>query len=336
MKNFILFFLLIFFFTESLFAESPKTSSPVKTDENLVIFASDMHLIKKAELRVASKGEKGIHQRYYSKLQPGEWLIEYDTKENFRIFIRQILAMNPRPAAVVLLGDIGSDYDQAIYQEYRSMLQPLSDAGIPYWNIIGNHDHFDNYYAVFPEEKEKSIVSAERWGSFRIELPEIDLVLMETFAPKRGDREGPFDRFFSSKENEFYEKNPSHYIYEGWFTPDQRKWLKEQLTKDSKKPVFVCGHHPIQMDFVFPEHVQYSNFQGWICGHYHIFSQNVRSGSNRSLLLPGLGVPGIGWNLDPPGYVKMKIGPNTYQFQYCTLDPSQPQNGKTYKFPVLK
>ncbi|MDO5580684.1 MAG: metallophosphoesterase [Planctomycetia bacterium] len=315
-------------------AKSSEKISP-KTDKNLVVFASDMHLIKKVELRVGKKGEKGIHQRYYTKMQPGEWLIEYDTKENLRLFIQKMLAMNPRPAAVLFLGDIASDTDQEIYSIYRSLLKPLADAGIPYWNIPGNHDHFDNYYSIFPEERKKSIVPVEKWGAYRVELPAVDFVLMETFAPKKGDRNGSFDRFFKQKERDFYKKYPNYYVYEGWFTPEQHQWLKEQLQKNPAKPIFLCGHHPMQMEFVFPEHDQFPNFQGWICGHYHTFYQIVREGSNRSIVLPGLGVPGIGWNLDPPGYVIMKMEPNQYRFQYCTLNPSEPQNGRTFIFPIL-
>ena len=324
---------LLILFRATAFSEEQPGTVPI--DSNLVVFASDMHLGPNPEIRVAKKREKGIFLRYYQKpIEKEERVIEYDSRATFRRFVREVMAMNPRPAEVLLLGDIASNTGRPTYAEYREMLRPFDQAGIKYRNIMGNHDHFENFYSCFPD-KGQSLVDIERWQGFRIELPRVDLVLMQTFAPRGGDRKGSLLRLMTNEEKAYMKQKSDAFIYIGWLIPEQRNWMKEQACLHPSKPILFCGHHPVELEKSFPDYKTLANFQGWICGHYHHFYQTNRQNSNRLLYLPSTGAPGIGYNTDGPGYVIMKITDKDYRFTFITFDPQERKNGETIVWPVL-
>ena len=319
---------------------SKESKEFVSVDPNLVIFVSDMHLAPKPEIRLAQKQTKGVFLRYYQKpVEKDEKILYYDTRASFQRFIQEVLAMNPRPSAVFLLGDIASNTEKKTYDEFRRMLRSFDQADIKYWTIMGNHDNFDNFYSCFPDNG-KSLVDKERWQGYRIELPLVDFVLMQTYAPRGGDRQGSLLRLMSEEEKEYMKKNSTAFIYEGWITPEQCQWMKKQAQINPSKPILFCGHHPIDLEKSFPDYKSLPNFQGWINGHYHTFYQSKTKNINgqkscRSLFLPSSGTPGIGFNTDSPGYVILKITDQDYRFTCITFKADDSKNKTTITWPLL-
>lgn len=57
--------------------------------------------------------------------------------ERLRRVVQQVAALQPRPVAVLLSGDLADDPSDAAYEQVHELLAPL---GIPIHAIPGNHD----------------------------------------------------------------------------------------------------------------------------------------------------------------------------------------------------
>lgn len=339
MKNVLLHLLTILFFSSfvsSSQAESP-TAPPV--DNNLVILASDAHFAPEPLVRYAvpvmDKGEPTIDFTYEKTNRPGEYRVEIDTQANLRQFVAEVLAMNPRPACVILLGDDVQIPEESSYRSFRTFFKPWDDAGIRYVKIMGNHDHpivresNSSYLAVFPETQTASISPSPLWQAFKVSLPALDFVILETFDPLRND----YKNWFSPEQIQKYGSNDTYLRYYGAFLPDQRKWLKSVLdSQPADRPLFFCGHHLVNFDSFLPEYRNYPQLQGWIHGHFHKFYLPKELGI-RALSLPSSGVLGVGKRQIWPSYVKMEILDKSYRFTLQSLDKNAPENGRVLEFP---
>jgi len=251
-------------FVTSAFAEE------VPVDENLFVLLSDVH----------------IHQ-VPIVVKPG---LEFDSQANFSRCLREVLAMNPRPAAVIFLGDLQHiGLSDEPYQIFRELLKPLDESGIPYFLTLGNHDQPGRFFKVFPEWKEKMVAGAAWNASFK----NVDFITIETTDYKNGAR--------------------------GIVPEAQRKWMNELLAKETK-PVFICGHHGWPTMEEKPEMTN-PYIQAWLCGHFHDFVQNNYPDEGvREVRIPTTAHSG-----NPiSGYVVMRVEKDGFRFTYKPLrDDSQ-------------
>ncbi|MDO4570385.1 MAG: metallophosphoesterase [Planctomycetia bacterium] len=138
--------------------------------------------------------------------------------QRFNAVVRQLLAMNPRPANLLIYGDVAFDEGKVEeYQLFRELIQPIELAGIRWEVAMGNHDRLDNYRRAFPERFEKPFIIENKLIT-KVETPCADFLLLDSY--KKGCVEGEID-------------------------PAQREWLRETL-KTYTKPLFVGCHHPLQ------------------------------------------------------------------------------------------
>ena len=67
--------------------------------------------------------------------------------ENFLPARKEILALRPRPAVMIVAGDCafnqGNPGDYAVLAE---LVLPIREAGIPIHFVMGNHDNVENFY----------------------------------------------------------------------------------------------------------------------------------------------------------------------------------------------
>ena len=56
---------------------------------------------------------------------------------------QQVLSLNPKPAFLIFCGDMANFGGARMLQGWNSVMQPLRDAGIPVYVVIGNHELFD-------------------------------------------------------------------------------------------------------------------------------------------------------------------------------------------------
>ena len=138
--------------------------------------------------------------------------------DNLMLIVQRILTDNNRlPAGVIINGDAANrDGNPLEYANLKNILAPLSEAGIPVYITMGNHDRRDTFFAAFPDQKGETPIANGRRIDI-IETPKCYLILLDTL--------------------ESVNKTP------GVLGPLQRSWLIETLSGLKDKPVILIGHH---------------------------------------------------------------------------------------------
>lgn len=171
--------------------------------------------------------------------------------------VKEILAMRPLPANVVVFGDVAWDY--GLEDDYRyaaELLKPLADAGIGITLGMGNHDRRASFFSVFPDYRHTTKV-AGRVVSV-VELPFVDLVLLDSLAEKPG---------LAPRQST---------TVSGEIDDAQLEWLKG-FVADSAKPVIIGAHHPLgELPQVVELITGSHNVAGYINGHNHVWDKKVR------------------------------------------------------------
>ena len=180
--------------------------SPGGKDENLTVFVTDIHV-------------SGLPDAFP---KPCERLAR---------FVDEVLAMNPRPARVVSLGDLA--YLHGLPEDYaksKPLLKKLADAGIELVFAMGNHDRRSAFKESWPEYVAKSLVPGRIVNI--VSLGTADLVVL--------------DGLQGSDERARTDAGPG----QAKLFPDVFAWCKKELPK-RERPFFVCAHWPIQ-EFTYP------------------------------------------------------------------------------------
>ncbi len=189
-------------------------------------------------------------------------------REGLSRSVREILALSPRPANVILYGDLA--YLVGNPEEYillKELLSPLDAAGIRWHPVMGNHDRRAPFHAAFPERKVETQVP-DRVVSV-VETPRADFILLDScLAPSDAAGEpGPVN---------------------GGIDDQQAAWLRETLS-NYKKPVFIGAHHPIHETQVGPLLIATPAVVGYIHGHEHAWRTHGSNPSVPTLCLPSTG-----------------------------------------------
>ena len=182
----------------------------IPVDENLVVVMTDIH-----QGTTLPKGRGAI---------PAPQLLK---ERRFHQACERIAAMNPRPAHVILLGDIAYlDGAMVDYEKAKESFDLLDKAKIAWTATLGNHDRIENFFAVFPEKKLETEPVPGRLTR-KIETPNADILLLDTHQ----ESDTPIEK-----------ENPG----DGALDDAQRTWLAEQVAdyNVSKKRFFVGSHHP--------------------------------------------------------------------------------------------
>ncbi len=218
----------------------------VPLDQNLVALFADLHITTDA---------KNPHQR-----------------EGFSTCVRDVLALNPRPAHVLFYGDLSFNHgDTNDYRLLKELVKPLEDAGVRWWACFGNHDRRGSFLSVFPERKEAAPLVPDRMASV-VSTPYADFILLDSCL------EGPVN---------------------GGLDDAQRAWLERTLAK-ATKPVFVGAHHPIKETGVADLLASGNVRAAYLYGHNHKWLQQSEAGVE-TLCLPSTGHWG------DIGYVLVKL-----------------------------
>ncbi|MDO4584133.1 MAG: metallophosphoesterase [Planctomycetia bacterium] len=208
--------------------------------------------------------------------------------EKFREVCRMILALRPRPAAVVLVGDlVDSRGDREGYKAVRKELEPLMAVGIPLQFCLGENDCRTTLFEVFPEYRQEKSLVAERWVN-RLEMPRADFLLLDTSEENLGNT--------------------------------QETWLKTTLEtyRQSGKPVFVVSHHPLaEVKWEGTETLPPS-FVAWIHGHSHGWNDRSKD-TPRTLSLQSTAYSADG--ADHQGFCYLQLDRYEFICRPVTFDP---------------
>lgn len=176
-----------------------------------------------------------------------------DTTAYLRRCVAKLNALAPRPHALVITGDLA---DFGAPQEYASLRHELSLLEMPYYLMVGNHDHRENLRAAFPEHA--YLGSGPGYVQYAIDFDEISLLALDTQdLPNSGGR----------------------------LDDERLSWLAAQLEARRGKTVMIGMHHPpfscgidhMDRQALAPADAQrleallsgYDNVERLICGHVH-------------------------------------------------------------------
>jgi hypothetical protein len=228
-----------------IFGQSPDKAS---LDPDLVVLFSDTHLPGRIP---------GAHQL-----------------DAMQIAVRQVLAMRPLPANLLVLGDFCHLYGYPEdYAVCRKQIQPLKDAGIAVSLAMGNHDRHETFFAEFPEylalskvKKGADPMFASCPDGYRrmvsvVETPNADIILLDSCL------DGPVP---------------------GAIDDAQRAWLAKTL-KACRKPVLVASHHPINETKLGEALSASPTCAGYIHGHDHRWRETEFDERLPILCLPSVG-----------------------------------------------
>jgi len=174
--------------------------------------------------------------------------------------VRDVLAHSPRPANVLLYGDLSVNVGEPDdYRTLKALLKPLEDAGVRWHATLGNHDRRESFFSVFPELRLEPPPVPGRHVSV-VSTPRADFILLDSCI--EGSVGGGID-------------------------DAQRAWLAETLARASK-PVFVGAHHPLKETAVAGLLAACTRVKGYIYGHNHAWRLQ-REESVDTLCLPSTG-----------------------------------------------
>lgn len=229
---------------------------------------------------------------------------------NLRLAIEQILALAPRPAAVIINGDlamsVGTPGD---YRRFADLIAPLR-ASLPVHLTLGNHDTRDEFLRAFPDLRSASQLQEHRYNGV-IDLPHARLVLLDSLkdTPAAPGRLGA----------------------------EQIRWMLEQADAGGKsRPIVLVSHHNPRVggdaihfpggiedtDAFWPELVARPQVKAFIHGHVHDWTLGMHSGIQvvntlASAMVADKKVSTNGWTLATftPEGVELQV--HTYQTDHA-------------------
>src|SRR5690348_1347790 len=90
--------------------------------------------------------------------------------DNLKHVCNEVVALSPRPAAVLVNGDCAYHTGEtADYETFLGLIRPMREHGLPLHLTLGNHDDRDHFWATLPKAEEHAKP-----------LPHRQIVVMET------------------------------------------------------------------------------------------------------------------------------------------------------------
>ncbi len=264
----------------------------ISIDPNKIVFISDTHITPKSP-------------------------------EHLRRFIQvcdEVAAMTPRPAFVIIMGDLITNGKLEEYKEFQKIVQKLDNEKIP-WNIvIGNHDRRELIFKAFPEKK-STIPEIPGKQILKLETEKVRILLFDS----RMDD----SRSWMAEKTKYPKRRP----WDGTMDEKSKKWLKSELDQ-SDKPVIVGAHHSAQETKLTEIMKDYPQARVYVHGHSHQCYSKVVDGID-SVSFPSL-ADNRPSDSDVIGYFVMTVKENKIIFTLQTLDKTDNRNGSEIIVPLVK
>src|SRR3954469_15864977 len=130
----------------------------------------------------------------------------------------EVIALEPRPAAVIVDGDLA--YLKGLAEDYATVvgsLKPLREAGMPVHLTLGNHDDRARFWEAIPRAEGAAARPVEDRQVLTIESPRANWFVLDSL-DKTNDPPGGLG-------------------------PKQLDWLGHALDSKADKPALVMVHH---------------------------------------------------------------------------------------------
>ena len=182
---------------------------------------------------------------------PGKMLdSRYHTADHLERAVAHLLALDPRPDAVAITGDL---VDAGSPAEYARLLELLAPLPVPIYVVPGNHDEREALRAAFGP---RGYLPAEGFLSYAVELGPLRLIGLDTNIPGAAG---------------------------GRLCPERLAWLDACLAGAPDRPTVILQHHPPfatgieQMDAMGLEGIdglaevvsRHRQVERILCGHVH-------------------------------------------------------------------
>jgi len=240
-----------------------------------------------------------LHIKQDAKLAYGR----VDTAAALARCIERVNALRPRPDAVVITGDL---VDIGRAEEYRCLRGYLDALAMPYYLLVGNHDHREHLRAAFPDHA--YLQQGGEFVQYALDLGPLRLIALDTQAPPTSG---------------------------GTLCASRLDWLSAELAAADGRPVVVAMHHPpfrtgiahmdaIGLDAaataVLAERIRpWPNVERILCGHLHRPIQ-VRFAGTLALTCPAPAHQ-VALDLDPAGPSAFVMEPGGFMLHLW--DPAQ-------------
>jgi 3',5'-cyclic AMP phosphodiesterase CpdA len=206
-----------------------------------------------------------------------------DTTVYLRACVAKLNALQPRPDALIITGDLA---DFGAVPEYESLRRELSVLAIPYYLVVGNHDHRASLQQVFPDHA--YLRCGPAFVQYTLDFDELALIVLDTQDPPNSG---------------------------GRLCTERLSWLAGELERQRDKTVMVAMHHPpfecgighMDKQALDPQDAErleallngYRNVERVICGHVHR-SAVTRFGNTMASICPSPAHQ-VAYDLSPDG-----------------------------------
>ncbi|MFW6162600.1 MAG: metallophosphoesterase family protein [Planctomycetota bacterium] len=223
--------------------------------------------------------------------------------------VREVLAAEPRPAGVLLAGDIAFNRGRkGDYEQFAESIRPLVQAKLPLHLLLGNHDSRENLFAVIEPERE-----APHKHAAVIRTPNANWFLLDSL----------------DKTNQTA----------GRLGPQQLAWLADALDEQAGKPVIVVAHHPLDpagqkrgktsalldsqelLDVLVPR----KHVKAFLHGHAHVWARRVTDGMHI------VSLPAVAYTFSkaqPSAWVLAEVREEGMVLELRCLDPNHKLHGQ--------
>ena len=229
--------------------------------------------------------------------------------ENFQRAREQYCAVNSRPAGLIVAGDCACNSGETgDYQRLRELTEPIR---MPVTFSLGNHDHRERFWEVFPQHRPAPLPVADRHVTL-IEAPHANWFVLDSL-----------DKTNSTP---------------GRMGKAQLRWLADELDRYPDKPALVVAHHyplpkddPAKLksalldtDELFDVILPRKQVKAYVFGHSHRWEH----AKIEDLHLVNL--PALAWLFDPKqprGWVDARLQAEGICLTPQCLNPSHEAHG---------
>lgn len=252
--------------------------------------ASETHWALLSDTHVA-----GNPQEVYRGFKP------YD---NLRTAVAQV--QTAAPQGVIINGDVARlAGEEAAYQQVTQLLNPISQQ-LPVHMTMGNHDSRENFYAVFGNRNDKTLVD-ERYVHV-VETPPVRMILLDSLL----------------------------YVNKvvGLLGKLQRSWLEMFLDSADPIPTLIFVHHTLgdgdadlqDVERMFDIIRPHPSVKAILYGHSHQYQYGEYEGIHL------INLPAVGYNFsdeEPVGWLEAKLTKRGGGFTLRTFGGNEVNNGQT-------
>lgn len=231
----------------------------------------------------------------------------------------EVLTLRPRPAAVIVAGDCAFNDGQAgDYAVVRELTEPLRQAGLTPWLMMGNHDRREKLWQAFPELKSRDQGLRPDKHVLLIESPHANWFLLDSM-----DGAG---------------------AVAGRMGEAQLQWLAKALDARPDKPALIVAHHYpetnkpgaggpkpakssalLDTEAFFQVIAPRKQVKAYIFGHSHRWVTGTLQG------LHMVNLPTTAYVFDkkqPSGWIDAQVRPDGIALRLNALDHEHPEHGK--------